>query len=169
MAVTDLCEEPGRTRDAHWSRVAIRHARALAERAHQGQVDRFGLPLAHHAIRVAAAVRPIVDDHGVVAALLHDTVEKTPTTFADLLANGIDPVAVELVDVLTEREGEPTEAYLERCARHPIARIIKRADLLDKLDPMLLASLPPEAAEATRTRIAARLATLSAYSRTANV
>jgi hypothetical protein len=44
-----------------------------------------------------------------------------------------DPGTVEIVDILTRRTGEPERSYLARCAAHPLAILIKRADLLDKL------------------------------------
>ena len=39
-----------------------------------------------------------------------------------------------LADALTERDGEPEQVYLRRCAADPLALRIKRADITDKLD-----------------------------------
>lgn len=151
--------EPGQLVNEH----AIEQARELAHAAHRDQVDLFGLPLIDHAFRVAAAVRPTVDDVGMVAAVLHDAVERGSASFGELLAAGVDPAAVAIVDLLTKRAGEATEAYLGRCASHPVARVIKRADLVDKLDPARLALLPQDDADELGIRIAAQLATLDSY------
>jgi hypothetical protein len=85
-----------------------------------------------HARRVAERVRATGDDHAVAAALLHDVVEKGQSSLADLLAAVRDERVVQLVDILTRRDGESEEEYLSRCAADSVALAIKRADLADK-------------------------------------
>lgn len=138
----------------------VERAEAVARAAHLGQRDRFGRPFIGHVLRVAADVRPLLDDDGVVAALLHDAVEKGVATFEDLLAAGIDPATVEIVDILTQRGEQDDDEYLARCAAHPVAKIIKQADLVDKLDPAVLDGLDDAAADELRHQIAAKLAAL---------
>jgi (p)ppGpp synthase/HD superfamily hydrolase len=87
-----------------------------------------------HARRVAAAV-VAHGDRTVVAALLHDTVEKGRIAWPELVAAVGDDDVVRVIDALTCREGETELDYLRRCAQVPAAAVIKRADLLDKLDP----------------------------------
>lgn len=71
-------------------------AEQLARIAHAGQVDKQGLPYIEHVARVAASVVtdvcatvPDTGSTAVAAAWLHDVLEDTPTTAADLLAAGI--------------------------------------------------------------------------------
>jgi (p)ppGpp synthase/HD superfamily hydrolase len=90
-----------------------------------------GLHIAH-ARRVAARVRGR-GDLVYTVALLHDVVEKGRITADDLLAVTNDPRLVELVMILTRTELESDDEYLSRCAADPIALLVKRADLQDKL------------------------------------
>ena len=89
-----------------------------------------GLHIAH-ARRVAAAVGG--DDLAVALGLLHDVVEKAGTTLDELLVMVGDERLVALVDMLTRRDDESDEEYLSRCVADPIALVVKRADLRDKL------------------------------------
>jgi hypothetical protein len=89
-----------------------------------------GLHIAH-ARRVAAAVGG--DDLAVAVGLLHDVVEKAGITLDELLDLVGDERLVALVDMLTRRDHETDEEYLSRCLADPIALIVKRADLTDKL------------------------------------
>jgi (p)ppGpp synthase/HD superfamily hydrolase len=109
-------------------------ARCLAETAHAGQLDRLGRPFLDHVVRVAA--NPTVSDDAalVVLALLHDSVEKGRLVWDDLRAHGVDDDQLAVLDALTQRAGESEGAYFARIARTPTALLIKRADLLDKLD-----------------------------------
>ena len=91
-----------------------------------------GLHIAH-ARRVAASVRETGDDRIVAVALLHDVVEKGQISADDLLDITRDARLVELVEILTRCDGESDEDYLSRCAADPVALLVKRADLADKL------------------------------------
>lgn len=136
-------------------------ARALAERAHRDQLDRFGHPLIDHAVRVAERVRQRVD-RGVVAAVLHDAIEKGALTLDDLRDAGLDPATVALVDIVTRHPAETELHYLRRCADDPLAAIIKEEDLLDKLEAGGISTLSPIEATALLDEVAQRLATLGA-------
>jgi hypothetical protein len=73
------------------------------------------------------------DPHAVTAALLHDAVEKGSADWGQLRSAGADDRLIEIIDALTERDGESQHTYLARCAGDPVAVRIKRADLLDKI------------------------------------
>jgi (p)ppGpp synthase/HD superfamily hydrolase len=110
-----------------------------------------------HARRVARAATDAIegsdDDHVFVAALLHDTLEKGAIVHDELASLVHDERVLELVDRLTHRADESDEDYLRRCAAHPKALAIKRADLLDKLGPQ---DVPVDPARATAVRAEAR-------------
>jgi len=117
-----------------------------------------GLEIAH-ARRVAGQLRGTNDDRVIVAALLHDVLEKTDVSAAELVAMTGDAGVVALVEVLSRRESESDHDYLSRCAADPIARVLKRVDLSDKLvaDDVLV---PPDVAEQVRQEARERIALL---------
>jgi hypothetical protein len=112
----------------------LERALALAVAKHAGQRDRHGEPYILHVLRVMLRMP---DATCRLAAVLHDIVEDTDVTLADLAAIGVRGEALEAVRLLTI-EGKPDrEAYLAHVralAPHRVARTVKRADLLDKLE-----------------------------------
>jgi (p)ppGpp synthase/HD superfamily hydrolase len=117
-----------------------------------------GLHIAH-ARRVAAGVRELGDERLVVAALLHDVVEKDRIGIDDLSARVRDAVVIDLVDVLTHDPDVTEMEYLSRCAAHPQALLIKRLDVLDKLNADD-SDVTADVAEQIGRQAMARLATL---------
>jgi (p)ppGpp synthase/HD superfamily hydrolase len=109
----------------------LERAIALAAAAHAGQVDKAGQPYILHPLRLMLAVRT---PHERMAAVLHDVVEDTPTTFADLEAEGFPPEVVAAVRALTKTEGEARLDAARRAAADPIARAVKLADVTDNMD-----------------------------------
>jgi (p)ppGpp synthase/HD superfamily hydrolase len=118
----------------------IATADAIAAEAHADQVDKAGNPYVGHVRRVASYVDPANAD-AVVAALLHDTIEDTGITAAELGDRGISAQAIEAVELLTRRKEQPTAEYYQLIRDHPIAREVKLADLADNTDPVRLARL----------------------------
>jgi (p)ppGpp synthase/HD superfamily hydrolase len=106
-------------------------ALAIATRAHAGQRDKAGEPYIEHPKRVAARLER---DEERSTALLHDVLEDTPMTAADLLAAGIPAQVVRAVETLTKQKGETYEAYMQRVKRDPLARSVRLADLGDNMD-----------------------------------
>ena len=102
-------------------------ARALAERAHEGQVDRAGLPYVGHPMRVAGRMET---PEAQVVGWLHDTVEDTDVTLRDIeAAFGSETAAA--VDAISRRKGEKWGDYLARVKANPIATEVKLSDLID--------------------------------------
>jgi (p)ppGpp synthase/HD superfamily hydrolase len=113
-------------------------ARAIAVAAHAGQVDKAGEPYISHPGRVAARLaRP----EERAAAWLHDVLEDTPTTGADLHAAGIPDAVVAAVEALTRRRDEIPADYYARVRANPVALAVKAADIADNSDPVRLARL----------------------------
>ena len=110
----------------------VTRARAIAEAAHAGQVDKAGADYFRHPCRVAAS---LADPAARAAAYLHDVVEDCPGwTLARLAAEGMPPEILAAVDALSKRDGEGGEAYLARVLANPIAVRVKIADLRDNMD-----------------------------------
>ena len=115
----------------------------MAERAHRGQTRDEGSPFIEHPLRVALIVaeelrRPEADL--ICAALLHDVVEDTQVTLAEVQETCGDSVA-HWVELLTkEKVADPDEKrratrhYLWRIAEDsPEVLLLKLADRLDNL------------------------------------
>ena len=112
----------------------ITKALMLAHQFHEGQFRRDGTtPYINHVIRVVANVkaRNGTEDE-IVVAWLHDLVEDTTITLAQLLTNFPSRI-VDAVDALTHRDGESYEESIERAKANPIARNVKIADNLANL------------------------------------
>lgn len=127
----------------------IAKADDIARRAHLGQVDKLGRPYIAHPRRVAGRVGTA---EAKAAALLHDVIEDSPITAADLLAEGIPQSVVDCVILLTRRDDVPEADYYRAIDVHPLARVVKLADLADNSDPARLAQL----AEPTRSELRAK-------------
>ncbi len=118
----------------------VEQAREFAATKHHGRTRRYSKePYLTHLDRVVAILQEHGFDHPVMlaAAFLHDTIEKTPTTYQELI-NKFGPEVTELVFWMTDvEEGKEQEKNLLSCwrlARAPIAaKLIKLADVLDNI------------------------------------
>lgn len=117
-------------------------AQQITTRAHAGQTDRAGIAYITHPARVAARVAGDPDAEAV--AWLHDVVEDTGQSVADLHAAGIPERVVGAVDAISKRPDEDRDSYYARVAANPLALKVKYADLADNGDPERLAMLEPE-------------------------
>ncbi len=80
----------------------IRHAFDYGERMHEGQFRHSGEPYFTHPVAVAAILTEMsLDDATIVTALLHDTIEDTRSTYAEIEKEFGSEVA-ELVDGVTK-------------------------------------------------------------------
>tara|TARA_A100001388_G_scaffold190124_1_gene143038 strand:+ start:1638 stop:2147 length:510 start_codon:yes stop_codon:yes gene_type:complete len=81
----------------------INKAKMLAGKAHEGQMRKYsGTPYIVHPIEVATIVQSVDHtDEMIAAALLHDVVEDTEYTVADI-SKEVSPKVAELVEGLTD-------------------------------------------------------------------
>ncbi|KKW69103.1 hypothetical protein AAV94_01540 [Lampropedia cohaerens] len=112
----------------------LERAIVLAVHAHAGQCDDDGSPYILHPLRVMCSLARPASAAQRMAAVLHDTLEQTALTADDLLQAGIPAEVVEAVQILTRPAHESRLSATQRAARHPIARAVKRADILDNMD-----------------------------------
>lgn len=103
---------------------------ALAAAAHVGQVDKAGAPYILHPLRVMLAVE---GEHAKMAAVLHDVVEDTDVTIADLSRAGFPKPVIAAVIALTKLPGMSRLEAARMAAADPIARVVKLADLADNM------------------------------------
>ena len=106
-------------------------AMKLCFAAHKDQVDKSGLPYVFHPFHLA---EQMTDELTTVAALLHDVVEETSYTFADLKEMGFPAAVLDALALLTHDDGTPYLEYVARLKDNPIARAVKLADLRHNSD-----------------------------------
>jgi len=110
----------------------------LAVQAHHRQKDKVGAPYILHPLR---AMLRMHSEQEMMAAVLHDVVEDSPHTLADLEQAGYPRDVVEAVDCLTRREDETYDEFIARIRPNALARRVKLADLEDNMDLRRLAQL----------------------------
>ncbi len=123
-----------------------RKAMQLAYSAHHGQLDRSGVPYIFHPLHLAEQMHT---ENEIVAALLHDVVEDTTISLADLEKAGFSSEAVDAVRLLTHDKCVPYMDYIGALKENSIARAVKLADLKHNSD---LARLKDHS-EKTRERL----------------
>lgn len=132
-----------------WLATAERVARA----AHADQVDKAQAPYIYHPERVARITAGITpSEEARAAAWLHDVLEDTVVTSADLRDVGIPETVIEVVELLTRGEAEDIDSYIKRLRGHPLARAVKVADLVDNSSPVRLDALPAADHERLRAK-----------------
>lgn len=94
--------------------IDIETAKALAMKAHEGQIDKAGLPCITHPERVASRLTT-PETH--VVGWLHDTVEDTSITLQDI-ADRFGP-ATAAVDAISRRDGKPCSKLYRPRGRKP--------------------------------------------------
>lgn len=129
------------------SQSQVEIAKAIAEKAHAGQLDKAGKPYIEHPAHVAAQVQ---GDEAKAVAWLHDVVEDTRATFDDLLAAGISAQIVDALRLLTHDKSVPYLDYVRALKGNPLARAVKLADLHHNSDLSRL----PEVTSADEERLA---------------
>lgn len=105
-------------------------AMRIAYDAHHGQVDKGGLPYVFHPYHLAEAME---DEIACCAALLHDVVEDTAVTMAEL-EQEFPPEVTAVLKLLTHREEVPYFDYVRAIKENPIAVKIKLADIAHNSD-----------------------------------
>jgi guanosine-3',5'-bis(diphosphate) 3'-pyrophosphohydrolase len=157
LLIGELCALlAGYLDDAHIA--DIRRACDFAAAAHRGQIRHSGEPYIQHPLAVARILAEMRMDHqSIMAAILHDVIEDTPTAKDQLVLQFGEEVA-ELVDGVSKltqiRFSSKAEAQAENFRKMMLAMVrdirvilVKFADRLHNM--RTLAALPP----AKRSRI----------------
>lgn len=100
----------------------------IAARAHAGQSDKGGAPYILHPLRV---MQSLTDPTDRIVAVLHDVLEDTHVTTADLRCAGFGDDVLIPLEALTKRRGERRIQAAARAAAHPTACRVKIADVAD--------------------------------------
>jgi GTP diphosphokinase / guanosine-3',5'-bis(diphosphate) 3'-diphosphatase len=107
----------------------LEQAIRIATDAHAGQLDKCRQPYILHPLRVMLNV---TTDEERILATLHDVVEDTSVTLADL-ADQFPASILNALDSITQRPDEPHVAYLARVLTNPLATRVKIADIEDNV------------------------------------
>jgi (p)ppGpp synthase/HD superfamily hydrolase len=111
----------------------------LAVEKHGQTLDKSGRePYILHPLRVMLAQE---GEAARMAAVLHDAVEDTDLTFADLERAGYPAEVLDALRLLTHDPAVPYEEYVERLAGNSLARAVKLADLEDNMNLRRMAVL----------------------------
>ncbi len=119
----------------------LERAIAIAAQAHLGQVDKAGSPYILHPLRVMMRLHSAEER---IVGVLHDVLEDTAVTVADLRGEGFSEEILTALLAVTKSEGEDYESFVRRAAQNPIAKNVKMADLLDNSDLGRLSSVTPK-------------------------
>lgn len=109
----------------------VKNAIKLMFEKHKDQVDKAGYPYVFHPFHVAEQMK---DEDTTIAALLHDVVEDTDTTFDDLREYGVSEKIIEALKLLTHNSNVDYYEYVRRISNNPIARKVKIKDLEHNMD-----------------------------------
>lgn len=127
----------------------LNRAFAFASRAHEGQVDKGGLPYILHPMYVSSraacmAAMQGFGAHGIevcaMAGMLHDVVEDTEISIEMIEAEFGRDVSYE-VNLLTKRVAERNDDYYLRVALSDLATLVKLADIEHNSSPDRMAML----------------------------
>lgn len=105
----------------------------LATNAHHGQFDKGGNPYILHVFAVMNLLEN-PDEELQCIALLHDVIEDTKTTFAELREAGFSERVIVAVGLLTKMRGQTYEEYQAGVFSNVDAMKVKKADLTHNSD-----------------------------------
>ena len=127
-------------------------AMTIAYHAHHGQTDKAGLPYIHHPIHLAEQMD---DEISCCVALLHDTVEDTEITFADL-EKEFPPEVLDALRLLTHSDDTDYFDYVRAIKQNSVAVKVKLADLAHNSDQTRCvgSDISPERLEKLREKYA---------------
>lgn len=114
----------------------INKAINFATKKHKGQKDDLGFPYIYHCSQVFSILEKVTDNRNILcAALLHDTIEDTNTTYEELVKEFNKPIA-DLVMEVTHEGKKDTKGYWFPCLHSQEGIMIKFADRLSNLSRM---------------------------------
>ena len=99
--------------------------------AHKEQLDKSGLPYVFHPFHLAEQME---SENTTIVALLHDVVEDTDYTFADLEKMGFSKEVIDALKLLTHDPAIPYMEYVSKIKGNAIAKEVKLADLMHNSD-----------------------------------
>lgn len=115
-------------------------ALALCWSAHKDQLDKSGLPYFIHPLHLAEQMDT---EEAICTALLHDVLEDSSCTLADLQQAGFPPAVLQALSLLCHDPAVPYLDYIAALRANPLARKVKLADLAHNSDLARLSTITP--------------------------
>ena len=110
----------------------LERAIKIATEAHKGQYDKAGNDYIGHPLRVMDMGRT---EEEKIVGVLHDVIEDTEWTFAQLAAEGFSQEVIDALQCVTKlSENENYDDFIERVKKNPLATAVKINDLSDNMD-----------------------------------
>ncbi len=106
-------------------------AMKIAYNAHNGQMDKGGIPYIFHPYHLAEQMKT---EETVITALLHDIIEDTPLTISWLREQGFSESVLEALTLLRHETDMPYMEYIQRLQNNKIACQVKLEDLKHNSD-----------------------------------
>jgi (p)ppGpp synthase/HD superfamily hydrolase len=128
----------------------VERAKALAYRAHAGQVDKAGRPYIENVARVAAAVSD--DPEAEAVAWLHDVLEDAPEYGKQVIDLIPASPMWRAILCLTRAKWMTPDMYYHEIRTSYLARKVKLADIADNSDEFRLALLDEKTANRLRRK-----------------
>lgn len=119
----------------------IEKCQLLAIMAHKGQKDKGGSPYIYHPAYVA---RQVWNEDEQCVAWLHDVVEDSDFTIAEIKCFGLPDNIIEAVEAITKREDEDYKTYIQRVKANTLAKKVKLEDLKHNMDTLRFTCKPTE-------------------------
>lgn len=120
--------------------IALPWTLSLIKNLHHNQFDKAGDPYWQHPLAVMRLLPPSASEDARHAALLHDVLEDTPTTEADLRFFGYSDRIVHIVRKLSRLPGDPGsyKDWIRSIAESGDldVMLVKRADMQHNSDPV---------------------------------
>ena len=108
----------------------LNKAITIASEAHQGQSSINGEPYILHPLRLLIKAK---SNEERIITVLHDVIEKSNISLADLKDKGFDQNIISSIDSLSRRRSESYIDYIGRLMQNKISVKIKLLDLADNI------------------------------------
>lgn len=109
----------------------LNRAIVLATKAHEGQVDRQGLPYILHPIQVMLRMDTETE---MVTAVLHDVIEDTGYTISDIRSEGFSDEVIDALTLLSkESDDVPYMPFIEKIKTNALATKVKKSDIEENM------------------------------------
>lgn len=105
----------------------------IATNAHAGQFDKGGVPYIMHPLKVMHYLKSD-DEELMCIAVLHDVIEDTKTTYAELIAAGMSDRVIAGVRGMTKLPGQTVQEYKDGVFANVDSMKVKLADLRHNTD-----------------------------------
>lgn len=109
----------------------LERALEIAASAHKGQTQKNTVPYILHPLHLVQQVETIEEK---IVALLHDAVEDSDLTLADLRSEGFAEEIITAIALLTRNSAQSYAEYIENIRHNGLARAVKLADLRHNMD-----------------------------------